>query len=314
MRLEQLKYLAAIIECRSFNKASKILHITQPALTSAIKALEEELGVSLLSRDTKGVIPTSTGERVYADICVFMKNFDAMVESWKPAKKPGPIRGEARILAIPTICAWLADMFLPAFAREYPGISIPMEESEYLCFIENMRQGKAKIGLTGTLDAYEETEEQLFALNGFSAIPLLEDEYVVIMGRNHPLAQKEILSPADLNDVKICTYTSSWRHPKSPITQIFKSLGYNADASICLNSRETITRVLYEGKHVTMLLEKMMRKSWPVREGLLTMRRVEGLRLAPSRHWLLHLDKSLLTEPEKLVVDWLCANYGREDL
>ena len=48
MRLEQLQYFVQIVECHSFNKASQKLHITQPALTNAVKALEEELGVLLL--------------------------------------------------------------------------------------------------------------------------------------------------------------------------------------------------------------------------------------------------------------------------
>ena len=50
MRLEQLQYFVQIVECHSFNKASQKLHITQPALTNAVKALEEELGVLLLVR------------------------------------------------------------------------------------------------------------------------------------------------------------------------------------------------------------------------------------------------------------------------
>ena len=54
MRLEQLQYFVQVVESHSFNKASQKLNITQPALTNALRALEEELGVQLLVRSHRG--------------------------------------------------------------------------------------------------------------------------------------------------------------------------------------------------------------------------------------------------------------------
>lgn len=312
MRLEQLRYLITIIECRSFNKASKILHITQPALTSSIKALEEEIGVKLLSRDNMGVIATTAGRKVYDDTIEFLKYFDEMVNSWKPARLNDSVSGEARILSIPTICAWTAEYLLPELHQAYPDISIPLEEGDYLNFIAKLRANKANIGLTATLIGNEEEDLANFSVNGFSAFPLLDDEYAIIMGREHPLAKKEILDMEDCSDLKVCTFTSNALHPKNPYVQVMKTIGQVAETSVFLSSRETITRLLYEGKHVTMLLEKMMMNSWAVREGLLSVKKIRGVTLARSRHWLLHIDKKLLTEPECRVVQWLKENYAKK--
>lgn len=59
MRLEQLQYFVQIVENRSFNKAAQKLFVTQPALTSSMNQLEEELGVRLLVRTKRGVSPTA---------------------------------------------------------------------------------------------------------------------------------------------------------------------------------------------------------------------------------------------------------------
>ena len=66
MDLKQLQYLLVTIEHRSFARASKILHISQPALSKAVKRLEESLGVQLLERLPRGVRPTLYGEALAA--------------------------------------------------------------------------------------------------------------------------------------------------------------------------------------------------------------------------------------------------------
>lgn len=64
LKSEPLYYLVELSRCRSFRIASENLHITQPALSIAIKKLEAELGVTLLERTTKSVRLTEVGERV----------------------------------------------------------------------------------------------------------------------------------------------------------------------------------------------------------------------------------------------------------
>lgn len=62
MTLLQLKYVVAVANCGSMNKAAKELFIAQPSLTAAIKELEQELGVTIFSRTNKGVVLSADGE------------------------------------------------------------------------------------------------------------------------------------------------------------------------------------------------------------------------------------------------------------
>lgn len=61
MTIDQLRYVAEIVRCKSFNKASENLYISQPSLSVSIRKLEEELGEPLFIRNSNGVIPTPFG-------------------------------------------------------------------------------------------------------------------------------------------------------------------------------------------------------------------------------------------------------------
>ena len=64
MTIIQLEYLLAVANCGSFSLAAEHCFVTQPSLSMQIKSLEEELGVVLLDRSKKPVIPTEAGEVV----------------------------------------------------------------------------------------------------------------------------------------------------------------------------------------------------------------------------------------------------------
>ena len=61
MTLQQIKYAITIADTGSMNKSAELLFVSQPSLTSAIKELEKEIGISIFLRTSKGVIPTNEG-------------------------------------------------------------------------------------------------------------------------------------------------------------------------------------------------------------------------------------------------------------
>ena len=64
MDIRQLRYFIAIVEARSFSRAAEQLHVAQPALSQHVLAMEAELGVALLYRGARGVVPTEEGLRL----------------------------------------------------------------------------------------------------------------------------------------------------------------------------------------------------------------------------------------------------------
>ena len=64
MDIRQLRYFVGVVEAKSLTKASALLHIAQPALSTQIRNLERELGLKLLHRHARGIVPTKAGERL----------------------------------------------------------------------------------------------------------------------------------------------------------------------------------------------------------------------------------------------------------
>lgn len=78
MDVRQLRYFLGVLEARSLNKASGLLHVAQPALSSQIRNLERELGVKLLHRHARGVAPTEAGERLAQHADQLLRHLDRM--------------------------------------------------------------------------------------------------------------------------------------------------------------------------------------------------------------------------------------------
>ena len=82
MTLIQLHYLIVIAETNSLNKAAEQLYVSQPSLTSAIKELEKELGVTLLYRSGRGVTLTNDGVEFLLYAKQLYSQYEAVLEKY----------------------------------------------------------------------------------------------------------------------------------------------------------------------------------------------------------------------------------------
>ena len=113
MTIIQLEYLLAVANCGSFSQAAEHCFVTQPSLSMQVKALEEELGVVLLDRSKKPVIPTEAGEVVIGKARETLKAYNCIREAVSELK--GETAGKLRLGVIPTIAPYLLHKFIPAF-------------------------------------------------------------------------------------------------------------------------------------------------------------------------------------------------------
>ena len=112
MTIIQLEYLLAVANCGSFSLAAEHCFVTQPSLSMQVKALEEELGVVLLDRSKKPVIPTEAGEVVLEQARETIKAYNYIKEAVSELK--GETAGKLRLGVIPTIAPYLLHKFIPA--------------------------------------------------------------------------------------------------------------------------------------------------------------------------------------------------------
>ena len=86
MTLLQLKYIVKIVECGSMNEASHELYVSQPALSSSVKELENELGIEIFTRSSQGIALTVDGAEFLTYARQVLDQADLLEERYKNAK------------------------------------------------------------------------------------------------------------------------------------------------------------------------------------------------------------------------------------
>ena len=137
MELRQLEYFRQIADTHSFNEAARHLNMSQPPLSYQIHQLEEELGVQLFERTSKGVILTNAGEVLYERAGNLLDYADsAKLEVTKAGKK--------RVLRIGMTSTTTAVMmpFISTFAKKYPNVNFEVRDgstySLYSCLMDGI--------------------------------------------------------------------------------------------------------------------------------------------------------------------------------
>ena len=115
MTIIQLEYLLAVANFGSFSVAADHCFVTQPSLSMQIKSLEGELGVMLLDRSKKPVVPTEAGEVVLAQAREALREYNSIKEVVLQFK--GEIAGKIRLGIIPTIAPYSPQVFAGVCAQ-----------------------------------------------------------------------------------------------------------------------------------------------------------------------------------------------------
>lgn len=127
MDIAQLRDFIAVIDSGSFTRAASLLFVSQPAVSQRMKQLESELGVQLVQRGPRGVVPTPAGRTLYRDAQQLVRRFDQIAED--VAKEPRAIRGPVAVGLPTAVAAPLAPALFSWTKRHYPGVHLQLFES-----------------------------------------------------------------------------------------------------------------------------------------------------------------------------------------
>ena len=125
MQIEQLRYFQKVAECGSMNKAAKELFCTQPAISSAIKAIEKELGQTILDRNVSGVELTPFGKIVLQDTNLIL----GYVERWKTISEEQSLEQSITLLLTGTIPPHVFVNFIMKMRKDHPSLDINIKFS-----------------------------------------------------------------------------------------------------------------------------------------------------------------------------------------
>jgi DNA-binding transcriptional LysR family regulator len=141
--LRQLRYFAAVAERLSVSHAALDLHISQPALSEAIRKLEAELGVQLLRRSSRGVTLTAAGEALQRDADDVIERFDAALARAKLAATGQS--GRLRVGFVAAGAGRLSTLARARFARRHPAVRVEPRRFEWGGEVAGLREGQCDV-------------------------------------------------------------------------------------------------------------------------------------------------------------------------
>lgn len=171
MNLQDLRYLVAVAEHRHFGRAAEACNVSQPTLSSQIRKLEDQLGVTLLERTNKRVEMTPVGSRILTHAQRALREAGEMEEVARAARDP--LVGPLKLGVIPTLAPYLMPLILNPLRQAYPELTIELWEDQTRALIDGLRNHRLDAALLATAtDAPEITEIALFAEPLLAALPL----------------------------------------------------------------------------------------------------------------------------------------------
>jgi DNA-binding transcriptional LysR family regulator len=208
--IRQLEYLVTLAREKHFAKAAEACHVSQPALSSAIRGLEKELGVMIVQRGRRYIGFTIEGERVLAWAQQTLASLSYMREDASVAKTT--MTGTLRVGAIPTTMTVAAFLTGPCYAA-YPNIRYTLSSLTADAIVSQLDHFELDLGLT-----YLDDE----VIEGFEKLHLFDERYVLLAGRN--VALESTLTWEQAARLPLCLLTGKMRN-RQVIEAAFRRAG-----------------------------------------------------------------------------------------
>ncbi len=232
MTIVQLEYLLAVANFGSFSVAAEHCFVTQPSLSMQIKSLEDELGVMLLDRSKKPVIPTEAGEAVLAQARETLREYNSIKEV--VARIKGEMSGRIRLGVIPTIAPYMLHKFIPDFVQRYPKVELEIREmkTEYIIDALNRDRIDAALVAGGTCG------------DGILEYDLFDDRFFAYVSPDSPLYNKSNIRIEDI-DMRDLILLSSGNCMRDQVLELCQARkGVPAHYSFESGSLDTLMRIV----------------------------------------------------------------------
>jgi LysR family hydrogen peroxide-inducible transcriptional activator len=240
MNLRDLRYLVALADHRHFGRAAEACFVSQPTLSTQIRKLEEELGVTLVERAPRKVMLTPAGR----DIADRARRIVADVEQMKEAarRSQDPEAGTVRLGIFPTLGPYLLPHVVQRIRARFPRLELLLVEEKSPEILARLRSGKLDAGLL----ALPLHDDQLHAEF------LFEEPFLLAVPRGHALAGREHLRMQDLRDERLLLLEDG-HCLRDQALDVCELAGATENAGFQATSLETLRQMVAADVGVTLL-------------------------------------------------------------
>jgi DNA-binding transcriptional LysR family regulator len=198
--IDRLEMFVALARERHFGRAAEACGVTQPTLSSAIRALEDQLGVQLVWRGSRFQGLTPEGQRALEWARGIVADARAMREEMRAARSG--LSGNLRLGVIPTALPMVADLIRP-FSARHPGVRVAILSRTSAQILDGIELLDLDAGIT-----YLDNEP----LGRVARVPLYAEDYRLMLPRAHPMAGRDRATWAEAADCALCLLTADMQN------------------------------------------------------------------------------------------------------
>ncbi|MEA5144308.1 MAG: LysR family transcriptional regulator [Oscillibacter sp.] len=245
MSIVRYQAFVRTVECGSFTKAALQLGYTQSGVSHMINALEEEIGVLLLTRDRGGVQLTAEGQKLlpyFSEICSLQHQMEETVKDLK-----GLDTGLVRIGTFTSVSVQWIPFLLKSFGELYPNIEFEILHGDYDEIEGWIASGRVDCGFL-----------RLPAKRPLDVFSLYQDEWMVILPPGHPMAG---LDPFPTQALTECPFIQMDEGTDYEIEAVFDALQICPRVQYTAKEDQTILAMVSNGLGISMMPGLMLHHS-----------------------------------------------------
>lgn len=239
MTLQQLKYAVTVAECGTISAAAEKLFISQPSLTTAIRELESEMGVTIFSRTNRGVIVSREGEEFLGYARQILSQAQLLQERFS-----GREQGEKRF----AVSSQHFNFTVMAFSRlvqnfRGPRYSFHFRETTTYEVLEDVSQLRSEVGILALNEDNERFLRRMFGKLGLEFTELKRVQAELFVSAEHPLAGRRFVTVEDVSPYPCITFEQG-EHNGQFFFEGLSAVAAQSHKTICVRERATEYQLL----------------------------------------------------------------------
>lgn len=239
MTLQQLKYAVTVAECGTISAAAEKLFISQPSLTTAIRELESEMGVTIFSRTNRGVIVSREGEEFLGYARQILSQAQLLQERFS-----GREQGEKRF----AVSSQHFNFTVLAFSRlvqnfRGPRYSFHFRETTTYEVLEDVSQLRSEVGILALNEDNERFLRRMFGKLGLEFTELKRVQAELFVSAEHPLAGRRFVTVEDVRPYPCITFEQG-EHNGQFFFEGLSAVAAQSHKTICVRERATEYQLL----------------------------------------------------------------------
>ena len=247
MTLQQLRYLIAIAEGGSFSEAAHNLFVSQSTLSTAIRDLENELGIRAFSRSNKGVTLTDEGVNLVSYARQIVEQSDLLTERYSRTSRS---RGDRLVISTQHYAFAVESFVALANRLETNRYDRSLRETRTSEIIRDVAEFRSNLGILYLDEFNSPVISRELEANDLTFTQLFEADVHVFVGEGHPLADRSAIDPSELADYARYSFEqgvdNSFHYAEEPLSMLPHS------RNITFSDRGTLTNLLTHGKGYTL--------------------------------------------------------------